>query len=115
MPADAEFMITDRLAMRTASDFDNYVYTVVQSVFGMVNQPVIDKIQDIKQPTLIVFGANDNLIPNRYLNPGRTIDIAEYGASKIKNSTLKMIDKAGHFCMFEKPDECNQAIKDFLK
>ena len=114
MPEDAEFMITDRIAMRTADDFENYAYTVVQSVKGMVTEPVIDKLEQIEQPTLVIFGANDNLIPNRYLNPGTTEKIAKFGASKIKNSSLKMIDKAGHFVMFEKPEECNDAIIKFL-
>lgn len=115
VPPDAEFMITDRIAMRTAIDFDNYVHAVVQSVHGMVNEPVIDKLEQIKQPALVVFGANDNLIPNRYLNPGKTADIATSGAAKISNCTLKVLPKAGHFVMFEKADECNAAIKDFLK
>lgn len=114
MPKDAEFMITDRIAMRSAHDFENYAYTVVQSVKGMVNEPVIDKLDLISQKTLIIFGANDNLIPNRYLNPGKTEKIAQYGASHIKNSTLVMIKKAGHFAMFEKSDECNKAIINFL-
>ncbi len=115
LPKEAEFMVTDRIAMRTASDFELYCHAVVQSVSGMVSQPVIDKLDQISQPALIIFGANDNLIPNRYLNPGTTEKIAKNGASKIKNSTLKLIDKAGHFAMFEKAEECNQAIKDFLK
>jgi pimeloyl-ACP methyl ester carboxylesterase len=36
MPDDAEFMITDRIALRDAEQFENYCYTVVQSVNGMV-------------------------------------------------------------------------------
>ncbi len=115
VPADAEFMITDRMAMRTADEFDHYCLAVINSVNGMVNEPVVDKLQNITQPALIIFGENDNLIPNRYLNPGFTKDIAESGAKKIKNSELKIVEKAGHFIMFEKPEECNQAIINFLK
>ncbi len=115
MPKDAQFMITDRAAMRTASDFDNYCYTVSVSVAGMVNEPVIDKLEQISQPTLIFFGENDNLIPNRYLNPGRTVDIAKFGASKIKNSKLVMVPKCGHFMMFEKYETFNREVSEFLK
>ena len=64
LPEDAEFMITDRIALRGAKYFDNYCYTVVRSVNGMVDQPVYDFLPDIKQPALVVFGENDNLIPN---------------------------------------------------
>lgn len=115
MPKDAHFMISDRAAMRTASDFDNYCHAVTVSVAGMVSEPVIDKLEGLMIPTLIIFGENDNLIPNRYLNPGRTIDIAQNGASKITNSKLVMVPKCGHFMMFEKPEVFNAEVKAFLK
>jgi len=114
MPPEAEFMLTDRLAMRYAEDFDNYCYAVSKSVGGMVNEPVIDKLKDLKVRTLIFFGENDNLIPNRYLNPGSTRNIAETGAELIPDSKLIMIPKCGHFIMFEKPETIPQEIKDFI-
>ncbi len=115
LPADADFMITDRLAMRSASDFNAYCYAVVQSVHGMVDNPVIGYLQDIRVPTLIFFGENDNLIPNRFLNPGKTVDIAQAGAEKIKGSKLVMVPKCGHFMMFEKPEVFNAEVNAFLK
>lgn len=115
MPKDAEFMITDRIIMRDAEDFDHYVYAVVQSVYGMVDEPVLELLPQIKQPVLIIFGENDNLIPNRFLNPGKTSKVARIGKDKIPNSELLMIPKAGHFVQFEKPVEVNQAIAAFLK
>lgn len=114
-PKDADFMVSERMEMRSADDFIPYCYAVVQSVHGMVDNPVIDYLQDIKVPTLILFGENDNLIPNRYLNPGRTVEIAKYGASKIPNSKLVMIPKTGHFLMFEKPEVFNKETIDFIK
>lgn len=115
VPKDADFMVSERMEMRSADDFIPYCYAVVQSVHGMVDNPVIDYLQDIKVPTLIFFGENDNLIPNRYLNPGRTVEIAKYGASKINNSKLVMIPKTGHFLMFEKPEVFNKETIDFIK
>lgn len=114
LPQEAEFMITDRISMRSADDFEAYCYAVVQSVSGMVNEPVIDYLENINVPTLILFGENDNLIPNRYLNPGPTIDIAQNGASKISNSKLVMVPKCGHFMMFEKPEVFNAEVKAFF-
>jgi pimeloyl-ACP methyl ester carboxylesterase len=115
MPKDAMFMIEDRIAMRTADDFENYCYAVSQSVGGMVDEPVLNKLKYIKQPTLIFFGENDNLIPNRYLNPGKTEPIAKFGASKIQNSKLIMVPKCGHFMMFEKSETFNFEVANFLK
>ena len=115
MPDDAIFMIEDRIAMRTADDFENYCYAVSQSVTGMVDEPIFNKLKYIKQPTLIFFGENDNLIPNRYLNPGKTEPIAKAGANEIKNSKLIMVPKCGHFMMFEKSEVFNKEVKNFLK
>lgn len=115
MPDDAEFMITDRIALRDAEQFENYCYTVVQSVNGMVDQPVVHLLDRISRPTLIVFGENDNLIPNPYLNPGFTREIGEKGNKLIPNSKLVMIPECGHFLQFEKPDVFNKAVREFLK
>lgn len=114
MPKEAEFMITDRLAMREAVDFDNYCYAVSKSVAGMVNEPIIDKLKNLQTKTLIFFGENDNLIPNRYLNPGSTKKIAKHGNDLIPNSKLVMIPKCGHFIMFEKPETIPQEISNFI-
>lgn len=115
MPEDAEFMITDRIAFRDAEQFENYCYIVVQSVNGMVDQPVEHLLDRITQPTLIVFGENDNLIPNPFLNPGFTREIGEKGKKLIPNSELVMIPKCGHFLQFEKPEVFNKAVREFLK
>ncbi|MCB9015420.1 MAG: alpha/beta hydrolase [Lentimicrobiaceae bacterium] len=115
MPADARFMIEDRIAMRDATDFDAYCLAVARSVHGMVDEPVLDKISAISVPTLIFFGENDMLIPNRYLNPGFTVKIAETGANLIKGSKLVMVPKCGHFMMFEKSDVFNEETKKFIQ
>ncbi|MCZ2101613.1 MAG: alpha/beta hydrolase [Chitinophagales bacterium] len=115
MPKDAEFMVDDRIAIRHASDFQDYCYHVTQGVQAMVDSPVFDFLPNVKQKTLCVFGENDNLIPNRYLNGGPTKKYAKMGAERMPNCDLKMINKAGHFVMFEKAEEVNMMIRSFLK
>ena len=115
MPDDAQFMVADRIAIRAAKDFEDYCYHITQGVGAMVDQPVFEFLHLITQPTLCIFGENDNLIPNRYLNGGYTSTIAKSGAEKIPNCTLEMVPKAGHFVMFEKSDVVNQHIKEFLQ
>lgn len=114
VPADAEFMITDRIAMRSAEDFEAYCYAVVRSVNGMVDEPVIDILKEIKHPALILFGEFDNLIPNRFLNPGRTLDVAQKGAGLLTGSKLVMIPDCGHFLQFEKYKVFNEEVILFL-
>jgi len=115
LPDDADFMITDRIAMRSAEDFQAYAYAVVQSVNGMVDEAVIDFLHLIEQPALILFGENDNLIPNRFLNPGPTIDVARVGEELLPNNQLHMIPGCGHFLQFEASDEFNRIVLEFLK
>lgn len=114
MPESADFMIRDRIAMRTASDFNAYAFIVAESIKAMVDRPVFDYLDQIKQPTLIFFGEGDQLIPNRFLTGGETKVIAEQGLAKMANSTLYMVPKAGHFMQFEQPDFFNEKVQAFL-
>lgn len=114
IPKEAHFMIEDRITMRTASDFEGYCYIIVQSVNGMVDEPVFDHLREIKIPVLAIFGEQDNLIPNPYLNGGRSRDIGRQGVDQLPNGRLEMIDKAGHFVQFEQPEQVNQLILSFL-
>lgn len=113
-PNDAQFMIDDRIAMRTAKDFDLYCHQIVKSVKGMVDQPVNEYLERLELPVLVIFGAQDNLIPNRFLNPGKTEDVANVGVSRMKNARLEMIEKAGHFVHFEQAQKVNVLLSEFL-
>jgi pimeloyl-ACP methyl ester carboxylesterase len=114
MPEAADFMITDRIAVRQAEGFEDYCYAVVRNVSAMVDAPVHDRLGDIRQPTLIIFGEQDALIPNPYLHGGFTSDIAAIGADLIPNNELLLIPACGHFAQFEKPEVVNQAVISFL-
>ena len=115
MPDDAEFMITDRIAMRQAKAFDAYCYIIPECVKGMVDEPVFDYLPQIEQPVIVFFGKQDNLIPNRFLHGGTTEAIGQKGVAQLPNATLHMIDKAGHFGHYEQAEVVNEKIKTFLK
>ncbi|MEM6264786.1 MAG: alpha/beta hydrolase [Bacteroidota bacterium] len=114
MPKSAHFMAWDRINMRSAKEFDWYCYIIPKCVQGMVDRPVYNQLSAIKVPVLVIFGENDNLIPNRFLNPGRTRAVAESGASQLPNHQLVMVPKAGHFAMFEQAETVNAAITAFM-
>lgn len=115
MPEDAEFMIEDRIAMRSADDFEGYAHIIAQSIKAMVDRPVFDYLNQIQQPTLIFFGEGDQLIPNRFLTGGETRTIAEQGHAQIPNSILHMVPEAGHFVQFEQSEVFNKEVIEFLK
>jgi pimeloyl-ACP methyl ester carboxylesterase len=110
-----EWMVEERVRMAKAYDIYDFAHAVDKSVDAMLNEPTTDRLGDIKHRTLIVYGKNDNLIPNPYLNPGRTVDIMKLGHELIPNSTLVEIDRCGHMLILEKPKEFADAVKAFLK
>ncbi len=116
MPRDAEFMIEDRISIKDAKEFKLYCLSVVKSLHTMLNEPVFEKLELIKQQTLILFGENDYLIPNKELHKNLTTKlVAESGAGKINNSKLVMIPECGHFLPFEKPNAFNKEVTKFLE
>lgn len=115
MPRDAEFMVRDRIAMRNCPGFEGYCYIIPECVRGMVDDPVFEFLPQVKAKTLVIFGKNDNLIPNRFLNPGTTRSVAEKGTAQLPNAQLEMIGTAGHFVHFEQAETVNARIIDFLQ
>lgn len=114
-PEDAAFMVTDRIKIRGAKDFKKYCYAVSRNVDGMLNEPTTDKLDKITQPVLILFGENDGLIPNPYLHGGKTENIAKIGAEAIPDNKLVIFPHCGHFAQFEKWQETNKEVTDFLR
>lgn len=114
-PDDAAFFVTDRIQIKGAKDFEDYCYAVTRNVTGMINEPMLDELKNIKHETLILFGENDGLIPNPYLHGGNTVDIANFAQSQLQNSKLILIPNCGHMLPFEKAEEANNAIIEFMK
>ncbi|HEX3165997.1 MAG TPA: alpha/beta hydrolase [Chitinophagaceae bacterium] len=65
-----------------------------------------EELNQIKQPTLLIWGNNDNITPPF---------VAREFNKLIPNSELHFIDKCGHAPMMEVPDEFNIILHKFLK
>lgn len=65
-----------------------------------------EELNQIKQPTLLVWGNNDTITPPF---------VAKEFNKLIPNSELYFIDKCGHAPMMEVPDEFNTILHKFLK
>ncbi len=66
---------------------------------------IMDRVQNIKLPTLVLCGTEDIMTPVKYAN---------YLANKITGSVMVVIEGGTHSVFREKPKEVNQAIEDFL-
>lgn len=114
-PKEAQFMIEDRVAIRSAENFDGYARAYAGSVQAMLDGPVFEELQNVKHPSLIIFGKQDMLIPNRQLHGDLTPKkVAESGHEQLPDSKLKMVDQAGHFVHFEQSEMVNKEILNFL-
>ena len=114
MPLEVEEMIADRITIKDDEDFYKHCTIVSNSLFGLLNVPVFDQLKEINTPTLIFFGKNDLLIPNKSIHQTTTEEIASRGSSQIKNSKVILLDKCGHFLQYEKPEKFNSEIISFF-
>ena len=114
-PEEVSKMIEDRKHIKDASDFEANCEAIVKSVSGMLDDPVYNDLEHISQPTLVIFGNQDMLIPNRYFNPTLTTEtVGQIALENIQNATLEFVKDAGHFVQFEKPKEVNELIQKFV-
>jgi pimeloyl-ACP methyl ester carboxylesterase len=65
----------------------------------------LNDIAQIKKPALVICGSEDSMTPPEY---------SRYLVEKLQRATLRIVDKAGHMVMVEKPFEVNAAILKFL-
>jgi pimeloyl-ACP methyl ester carboxylesterase len=66
---------------------------------------LMDKVQEIKLPALIICGELDSETPVKYAN---------YLGAKLTNSQVVIIPQATHLAFAEKPEAVNKAIEDFI-
>jgi pimeloyl-ACP methyl ester carboxylesterase len=62
-------------------------------------------VGEIKQPTLIICGEDDQMTPVRF---------SEYLAERIRRSRLEVIPEASHMVLLEKPEIMARLVDDFM-
>ena len=67
---------------------------------------VVDKLEQIKLPTLIVTGREDVRAP---------VQNAIDGQARIPDSEIAVFDRCGHMPMMEHPDRFNETVIEFLR
>jgi 2-hydroxy-6-oxonona-2,4-dienedioate hydrolase len=102
-------MVTDQAAAavfaRHLKDNDGYTIRRVIDGFTASNQLEDTKLSSVHVPTLVVWGANDALLP---------LSMGERLHAGISGSKLVTFKECGHIPQLEKPEEFNRALLDFL-
>lgn len=112
---DYGWLIEQRDSLMQRSDFREYATANARAMAGMLDEPVRGRLEEIDVPTLILYGAGDNLIPNRYLHPNQTTAaVARAAQSRLPNATVHLVERAGHLLMIERPDVFHDTLRAFL-
>ena len=67
---------------------------------------VMERLGEIKHPTLVIVGTADQLTPPKY---------ARFLTEHIPNARLVLVEDASHMVMLERPLEVIGAVREFLK
>jgi len=78
---------------------------LVPAVQGLVGYDILDRLEDVEVPTLIVWGRNDRVVPAH--------DAAGY-ARRLRNSRTVILDGTGHLPQLERPVRFNRVLETFL-
>ena len=84
----------------------NKAIRVVATAKSAVRHNLGDKLHNLKAPTLLIWGKQDNVTP---------AFVAEKFNELLPNAELNFIDECGHAPMMEKPADFNRLLDQFLE
>jgi pimeloyl-ACP methyl ester carboxylesterase len=67
---------------------------------------LVDRLGEIRAPTLVICGTEDRLTPTKY---------ATYLRNHLPHATLQLVEGAGHMVMIERPEAVMNALSGFLR
>lgn len=88
-----------------SSDYQQASATMKRVLINVVNEDLSCLLKDIKVPTLLIWGANDDATP---------LWMAKKMESEIKDAGLVVIENAGHFAYFDNVNYFNVVVKTFI-
>ncbi len=92
-----------------------YRKMLTQCISSMFQHPVFNRLGQVRQPTLILFGEQDALIPNRLWHPHLSVkQLSAAAESLMPDARYQIFPRSGHFVHWESAEETNAAIQDFV-
>ena len=113
--AITEKIIKDLKNIIQHNDRTQYRKMLEQNINSMLDDDIFHQLKKIQIPTLVFFGENDMLIPNRFLHPQSTKEIAKKACKEISDVQLFTYPNTGHFVQIEKAKEVCEEIEIFLE
>lgn len=75
------------------------------NIWGQFYHSIIERLQTITAPTLIIWGRQDPMVP---------VSHAENAVTIIPNARLEIFEECGHWSPIEHPQKFNQLVLEFL-
>lgn len=102
----ANYLISNLQKQLGSKDYNNAKGIMKDILVTVVNEDYKERLSQIKFPTLLLWGENDNATP---LEDGKRME------KEINDSGLVIIKRAGHFPFLQFPHECFIIIDNFLE
>lgn len=81
------------------------LHPAYEAVMGILKLDLTPHLAEVRAPLLVIFGDHDGMVP---LNEGRRLTRA------VANSRLIVIERCGHYPMYERPGIFQDALCQFL-
>ncbi len=114
LPDNVQAFIRQLISGIHAQDRKQYRDMTEACISGMLDEPVYSRLPEITHPTLVIFGEKDTMIPNRFIHPVTTRQLAEAAIKRFPDASLEMIPLCGHFVQWEKAGQVNGLIRHFV-
>ncbi len=115
LPDDVGFLFDEMEALRTGPGFGYYCDMLPKCVLGMVQDSVHQQLAEVGGDLMVLYGAEDALIPHPRLHAGRkTRDITRAGVQALAPRELSYLTQVGHFLQWEASEKFNEAVLRFL-
>ncbi|HEX8326518.1 MAG TPA: alpha/beta fold hydrolase [Hymenobacter sp.] len=89
--------------------------TMLRSVEGMLLESVNHVLTEVRQPALLVVGADDKVSPYQYLRGQEYAELVAREAVKLPRGKLVVVPRCGHFVQYQRPEAFNKGVLEFLK
>jgi pimeloyl-ACP methyl ester carboxylesterase len=97
------------IGMRIALEHPDYLEGIVledsAGVSSREDSNLLTRLDESGIPVLIIWGNEDKILP---------VEAAKYLHSKIRDSTLIILESTGHVPHWERPEKFNQSVLDFV-
>lgn len=115
MPEDAKFMIEDRLQLKADKlKYLQFCKTIAETTQAIVKYNMLEYLDQLRLPVLIMYGRQDKLIPHHILHPELELEaIVGEALEKLEKGSLVLYENCGHFVQWEKAEEVNAEILGF--